>query len=210
MSTILGICSIDTGQASTHAPQVVHSHIASADSAGVAPRYDCEKSAFAACDKPLQIENDVARREQLAHAIGGANGRAAAALGAGVEIEQVLPGEAGERVDAQLFGVFEIDLAQAGADRRQPRRVDVQGRRDHVGHLGVGGPGQKAEYQQQVRPPGRRRGPFSSRRPTSAAARPRRPGCRTATRRPTDRRSPRSASLRSKSRSPGSRRSRSG
>ena len=51
MSTILGICSIETGQASTHAPHVVHSHIASADRAGVAPKMnDFEKSAFSSCD----------------------------------------------------------------------------------------------------------------------------------------------------------------
>ena len=34
------------------------------------------------------------------------------------------------------------------------RGVNVQGRRKHVGHLGVWGPGQKAEYQRQVQPPG--------------------------------------------------------
>ncbi len=101
MSTILGICSIDTGQASTQAAQVVHSHIASADSAGVAPMNDCREVAGRVARQALQIENDVARREQLAHAVGRAGRRAAAALGAGVEVEQVLPGEAGQRVDAQ-------------------------------------------------------------------------------------------------------------
>ncbi len=80
----------------------------------------------------LQVENDVARREHLADPIGRADGRAAAALGAGVEIEQVFPGEAGQGVDAQLFGFFEIDLSQGCADRRQPGRVDVQSRRDDV------------------------------------------------------------------------------
>ena len=77
--------------------------------------------AFSACDKPLQIENDVARRKHLAHAIGRAGRGAAAALGAGVEIEQVLPAEAGQGVDAQLFFGFSKSIlrrfAPIGASR---------------------------------------------------------------------------------------------
>ena len=49
MSTILGICSIDTGQASTQAPQVVHSHMARATRAGVAPMNGSAKSRFGSC-----------------------------------------------------------------------------------------------------------------------------------------------------------------
>ena len=47
MSTILGICSIATGQASTQAPQVVHSHRASLETAGVAPMNGSARPRFA-------------------------------------------------------------------------------------------------------------------------------------------------------------------
>ena len=44
VSTILGICSIKTGHASTHAAQVVHAHSASGDRAGVASMNGAERS----------------------------------------------------------------------------------------------------------------------------------------------------------------------
>ena len=103
--------------------------------------------------QPLQVENDVARREPLAHPTGRARRRAAAALGAGVEIQQVLPGETGQGVNAQGFFAFEVDSPQRGADRRQPRGVNIRGRAEHVNHLGVRRPGEKSEHQRQVRPP---------------------------------------------------------
>ena len=115
--------------------------------------YELAKSASGAVHPMLQVEDDVARRKDLAHAVGGADGGAAAALGAGVEVEQVFPGEIGQALTPSFSSFSKSSLLERGPDRLQPRRVDIERRVQHVGHLAERRPGDECEHQRQVRPP---------------------------------------------------------
>ena len=57
----------------------------------------------------LQVEDDVARRQALADGVRRADIGTAAALGAGVEVEEVLPGEVAEVIDAEALRGLEVD-----------------------------------------------------------------------------------------------------
>ena len=61
-----------------------------------------------------QVEDEVARRQRPAGHLGRADDVAAAALGAGVEVDELLPGEVGQRAVADVVGVGRPASAGAG------------------------------------------------------------------------------------------------
>jgi len=117
-----------------------------------------------------QVDGEVLRGEQLARAVRRAVVRAAAALGAGVEVEEGLPGEVvhaahadaggggvgllhrGGHVLEQLVRALGHGLEPAG--RVEVAREDVGQRRDDVEVLAVGQVVEEGEDQEDVHPHG--------------------------------------------------------
>ena len=84
-----------------------------------------------------RLDGEEPRRQRPAHCIRRAVVGAAAAVGAGVEIEHVLPGEVFERLHAERFHLVELLVADAPAHRLhrpavQLREVDIEQRGLHV------------------------------------------------------------------------------
>ena len=70
--------------------------------------------AVAVAQVDLDVVEHLHRLERLAGGVGRAHGVAAAALGAGVRVEEALPGQLLHAVDAELLGLLEVD------PRREP------------------------------------------------------------------------------------------
>ena len=66
-----------------------------------------------------RFEGDETRRQRPSRGIGGALVRAPAAVGAGVEIEHVLPGEVFEGLNSERFHLIQMFIADAPAHRFQ-------------------------------------------------------------------------------------------
>ena len=147
--TILSTCSMRTGHASTQAPQVTQSQTASygiasstigfASAVGVgrrvveAVRLAHDRRVRDDVDPVLGLDrhvpdahDEVLRVERLAGVPGRAGLLAAAALGAGEAVEQVLPAEVLERAQAErrVLGL-EVELRQLAA-RRELAEPDVR------------------------------------------------------------------------------------
>ena len=114
-STILGIGSIITGHASMHAAHVVQAHKASGSSAGVAPMIGADRSV---CWCESRCRSRIRSRGESDLPTWWA-GQAAVQRPHSVQeskLEQVLPGERGQRVDAQRLRSVEVQRPQ-----RMPR-----------------------------------------------------------------------------------------
>ena len=83
------------------------------------------------------LDGDEPWRQRPPHGIRRAVIRAASAVGAGIEIEHVLPGEVFELLNPERFHLVEVIIGQAPLHRFhrafvQLCEVDVEQRRDHV------------------------------------------------------------------------------
>ena len=105
-------------------------------------------------EEPLpQVQDQPLRVELLAAHVGRAAGGAAAALGAVVGVEEILPGQVGQAADPEGLRVLEVHAA--GLALRLERREEHVERRDQdVQVLGVGQQHQEAQEEGRVRPPG--------------------------------------------------------
>src|ERR1700752_919608 len=113
MSTIFGTCSMKTGQASTHQRQVVQAQSTLSwmvsptrvFSGAFAPGWPSSAGASPqGQDEPLRVE-------LLAAHVGRAARGTAAALGAVVGVEEILPGQVGQAADPEGLRVLEIHAA---------------------------------------------------------------------------------------------------
>ncbi len=174
--TILSTCSMSTGQASTHAPQVTQSQTASYGIALSTIGAASAAAAGALSSRPYVVPDDrrvrddvdpllgidrhvpdahdeVLRVQRLAGVPGRAGLLAAAAFGAGEAVEQVLPAEVLERLETErrVLGL-EVELRQLAA-RRELAEEDVrEGRRD-VEVLAEGQVAEERSDESHVRPP---------------------------------------------------------
>ena len=156
--TMMGTCSTATGQISTQAMQVRQDHrVSMATCPGPLPWMSSSAASGTTPDSSValgkfpQAQYHVAGRQRRAHGARGAGFVAAAALGAGVEIQQLLPIEIGD-----LGGP---DLCLRLGDARQPlRRQRVAHhqrgrRREDVLDLGEGDQRDEHQRDQSVKPP---------------------------------------------------------
>ena len=128
MSMIVGTCSMKTGHSSMQAPQVTQSQICSKPtpsmrSVGVSGFFvDGRTARFLLFHEQSDVVDDVLGRQQLAGDVRRAGIGAAAALRAGVGVEELLPGEVLQLADAEALGL-----------------LDVRDRREDAGWLECGG-----------------------------------------------------------------------
>src|SRR6266581_6735036 len=98
--------------------------------------------------------DDLHRRKRLVGNPGRTTVLAAFAGGAGVGVENILPGQVGYTRGAELFDalVFEVDGGdEAFGFERSQKRIDRGG--EDVAQLGVGDRTEEAEHQGEVEPP---------------------------------------------------------
>ena len=145
-------CSIDTGHACTHAPQVTQSHT---DSSGTAP--GDQRRLLMGEHEVAQAHDHELGGQRLVSAPGRARVLAAAALRARVGVEHLLPGQVGRRArpEPELLLryrlVVEPQRLQPAARAGVPEpHVDRRSRDVQV--LGAGQVGQEREDRQHVRP----------------------------------------------------------
>ena len=190
-----------TGQTSWQAPQVVQAHSASsvvrppisglsASARCAAGDSPCWKRSSSASSGPrsgmreakvvAQVVDDLHRRQRLAGVVGGAEVRAARALGAGEAVEQRLPGEVLPALDDAGGGHvvrLHVQLRQHAA-LAEVAEVDVGQRRDDVAVLRVEQVVEEREQDDDVRPPrhvderAARRSACRSTRSSAARSRP--------------------------------------
>ena len=84
-----------------------------------------------------RLDGEEPRRQRPAHRIRRTMVRAAAAIGAGIEVEHVLPGEVLERLHAERFHLVQMLVGDAPPHRLQSaaiqlREVDIEQRCLHV------------------------------------------------------------------------------
>ena len=166
--TILSTCSMSTGHASTHAPQVTQSQTASygmavstigRSSAAVGRRRDRrldprdQRHARLRLDRHLADAHDHRLGvERLARGPRGARVLAAAALGAREAVEQVLPRQVLDRLDAEA-GVLGLEVhGRQLAARLHLAERGVEERRHDVEVLGARQVDQEEADQQDVGP----------------------------------------------------------
>ena len=139
--TMMGTCSTATGQISTQAMHVRQDHrVSIATCPGALPWTSSSAAAGSGAGfergvrKFPQAQDHVARRQRRADRAGRAGFVTAAALGAGIEVQQLLPVEVGDLGDARLG----LRLGNARqALRRQRIAHHQRGRgREYVLHLG--------------------------------------------------------------------------
>ena len=105
-------------------------------------------------EEPLpQVQDQPLRVELLAAHVGRAARGTAAALGAVVGVEEILPGHVGQIAGPEGLRVLEIHAAVL-ALRLERREEDVERRDQDVQVLGIGQQHQEAQEQSRVRPPG--------------------------------------------------------
>src|SRR5207248_3249535 len=99
------------------------------------------------------VDDDHLGIERLAREEGRALLLAAAAFRAGVEVEEVLPGPLGDRADAVVLGVLEIDCRQLGADFWQElAKKDIGDGDDDVQVFRARDVDEEGQYREDVHP----------------------------------------------------------
>ena len=175
-STMWSMCSIETGQACTQAPQVTQSQT---DSSGTAVGTSAVRSS-ASADAPPAAARGAARprghqrravgehlvaqthdhelgRQRLAGGERRAHVLATTALRAGEGVEHLLPGQVGRRAGAEAdlllgnIGIVEPQRLELAA-RTRPPEPDVERGRHDVQMLGARQVGQEAEDRDHVNP----------------------------------------------------------